>query len=292
MQKCLESFYDDLVKNNFLEFEVWIIENGSQKSPPEFLKNRPRAHWYNPGENLGYGKGNNLGYKLSSGRTVLVLNPDVQISAKAIVQLYNEHQKQHGKVISSCKLLYPNGKIQENRIFSYDHLRNAVNRNVILEKMKIRFPEKTSKVPLGFVGALLLFNREIIKDNTIFDPCFFMYDEETEFCRRMFKTGCRFNYLEQVNAEHATEGTITNSEWMYRQKAVSRMQYIRKSFSFIYFISYFTVVVLNILSLLVTYPFQRHNSNLKKQLSVHLSQFPNYIRLILRPEIEYRIQNK
>jgi len=289
LKRCINSFYDELIKINIISFEVIIIENGFLNRSPDFLTSKSLIKWFYSEKNLGYGKGNNMGFNISNGSSILILNPDIEISAEAINEMLKAHNKKGINVITSCQLIYPDGKKQENRIFSYDHLRNEINKNVFLEKFKISISESFSTAPIGFAGALLMFDKDLIVNSTIFDVCFFMYDEETEFCKRMFKNGIKFNFMENVKAIHQTQGTINDSIWMSRQKAISRMQYIRISFNLLYFLTYLTIVHINILSLFITLPLQKPDSILKTKFNTHLSQYFNYLILIFRSRKEFRI---
>ena len=113
LKRCINSFYDELIKINIISFEVIIIENGFLNRSPDFLTSKSLIKWFYSEKNLGYGKGNNMGFNISNGSSILILNPDIEISAEAINEMLKAHNKKGINVITSCQLIYPDGKKQE-----------------------------------------------------------------------------------------------------------------------------------------------------------------------------------
>lgn len=80
MEKCLASLAEISYKN----YEVIISDNGSTDGSLEYfnkIKNKfPKFIVVKNGKNLGYAKGNNVGFKKASGELILLLNNDTIVA--------------------------------------------------------------------------------------------------------------------------------------------------------------------------------------------------------------------
>lgn len=71
---CLES----LMRQNFRDFSVLIIDNGSDDGTVQFVRSHyPTVSVLQNFKNLGFSRANNQGILLAKSQYVLVLNPDV-----------------------------------------------------------------------------------------------------------------------------------------------------------------------------------------------------------------------
>src|SRR5947209_3510434 len=60
-----------------VQYEIVVSDNGSTDGSIEFIRqNYPMVRVVENGANLGFGKGNNSGIRVSTGEYVLILNPD------------------------------------------------------------------------------------------------------------------------------------------------------------------------------------------------------------------------
>ena len=59
------------------DFEVIVTDNGSTDGSLDFIRqNYPQVRIVANGANLGFGPGNNAGFKVATGEYVFILNPD------------------------------------------------------------------------------------------------------------------------------------------------------------------------------------------------------------------------
>jgi GT2 family glycosyltransferase len=115
------------------------------------------------GENLGYGKANNLGLSKVRTKFALIINPDAKLDSKAIDNFFITVEK----------------KINFALIGPY------IQEEVIQNK------NKNDKIGLTEVknikGFAMFLNLEQFKDIGFFDENFFIYYEEIDLCRRVIE---------------------------------------------------------------------------------------------------------
>ncbi len=92
-EDCLESINRSLTGTK-IKYEIIIVDNGSHDGSAQLLETMSRDNHNNlvykqTGQNLGFGKGTNLGVKISQGKYILLLNSDTIVLNRAIEKLYN-----------------------------------------------------------------------------------------------------------------------------------------------------------------------------------------------------------
>lgn len=110
----------DLLKRNLeaiftstqnISFEVFVIDNNSRDDTVEMIKkNFPKVKVMANTENLGFSKANNQGIKLSSGRHILLLNPDMRVKEGTLEKMVSWMDKNSDAAVAGCRLVDENGK--------------------------------------------------------------------------------------------------------------------------------------------------------------------------------------
>src|SRR3954468_13412460 len=71
-----------------LRYETIVVDNDSKDGSADMVRAEfPWVKLVEPGVNLGFGRANNLAYKHSTGRWVLLLNPDTVVLDRAVERL-------------------------------------------------------------------------------------------------------------------------------------------------------------------------------------------------------------
>lgn len=78
---CIESIFK---YTNGVSFEVILVDNASTDGSIDFFTNDERIIFISSKENLGFGRANNLGYKVAKGRYIFLLNSDTLLLNNAI----------------------------------------------------------------------------------------------------------------------------------------------------------------------------------------------------------------
>jgi len=169
----------ECIKSIDKEIKIIIVDNSNdlelKKELEEIYEN---VSCVLSAENLGMGRGNNLGIKKVNTDFVLILNPDVVLEKNTIEELIIASQK-----VSNFSIIAP---ILSNK----DYPNYKLNKNEKLSS-EINSPFKVKSVD-GF--AMLINKRKIDtimqqenlnKNNDYFDENFFMYLENDDLCKRM-----------------------------------------------------------------------------------------------------------
>src|SRR3989344_5273074 len=118
LKLCLKSIREHLSREN-LDYEILIVDSEAQpETEPVLSENFPAIRYFPFQKNIGYAGGVNCGIKNSSGAYLLILNPDIVITAGAVPKML-AHLKNHPEVVMlGPRLLGFNGKVQ-NSSFSF-----------------------------------------------------------------------------------------------------------------------------------------------------------------------------
>lgn len=225
LENCLKSIYQSTRE---ISFEIIIVDNNSpydiRKQISQFKKRNKVKNivLICNRKNFGYAKANNLGIRKAKGNYLLFLNSDTLILDRAIEKTL-EYMEKHQEVdIVGCQLLNKDKSIQPSggflpnigRIFyQMFFLDDLPLLNNFLQPYQVNNGNfyKKSRF-LGWVsGAFFLTKKKVIKSLKGFDPDFFMYAEEVDFCYRAKLAGFKTFYYHQAKIIHYKGGGNKNS---------------------------------------------------------------------------------
>ena len=210
IKACLQSVYKNI---KGISFEVLVIDNNSQDSTVEVVKNNfPQVVLSERAENLGFANGVNYGFKNSTGQSVLLLNPDTVLLGKAVGSLLHVLKNDQKTGIVGGQLLYPDYKIQAsfgNYPSSLTELLQALFINKILPfgryvSYNVFSKYWFSKVlePDWVSGGFMMIKREVINQVGLFDEKFFLYLEDIDYCQRARQADWKIVYYPQAKIIH------------------------------------------------------------------------------------------
>lgn len=214
---CVASIMD---KTEGVAYEIIIVDNASPNKSFATLEEKYRdvdfikCHELN--DNIGFGRANNAGYKLSSGRNIFCLNPDTELKNNAIAILsdYLDHNSDVGACCGN--LLQCDGKPATSfrRLYPSIFLEFSFLSNYLIEKIRYsgsyKYNHTDRIIDVATIsGADLMIRRSIVEKIGFFDPDFFMYYEDTDLCYRVFKNNYALRNLPQALIYHY-EGKSTN----------------------------------------------------------------------------------
>lgn len=184
LDRCLQSIYQSLKDVQF-SWEVIVVDNASSDGTSTLLKHKyTRVKKISNTSNVGYGKANNQGIKVSKGTTMLLLNTDIVVVGDGIKQLY-EFSLSHS-------LSFIGGKLLNEDMTAQSSCGPMVNLPIVLAMLFLQgdalgisrySPKKTQGVD-WVSGACLMSLKRNFESIGLFDERIFMYMEEIDLLYR------------------------------------------------------------------------------------------------------------
>lgn len=224
-------------KTKDITFEIIVVDNASIDSSVEFIENNhPEAKVIKCNENLGFGKANNLGIKIASGKYIFILNPDTILINNAI-KILHDFLDYNIDVAAVCgnlftanlKPAYSFSRIMPGVLNEIDViLFHSLSRIFYSNNSRFNNTQKPIKFKGTLSGADIMMRRDIFINLNGFDPDFFMYYEETELMHRVNRAGYKIASNPEakiIHLEGASESVKYNtikrsmtSKWIYFKK--------------------------------------------------------------------------
>jgi GT2 family glycosyltransferase len=172
----------------------------------------PQVRLFASQENLGYAGGNNAGVAVAKGRYLFLLNPDTVVKPGAFARMIDYLQNQPLVGALGPQLLWPDGTVQSSRrrfpspgsLFWESTLLGQWfphNRPGQRYHLADRSPDHPQRVD-WVVGAAMMIRREAWQQVGPIDESYFMYFEETDWCRRSAEAGWEIHYLPTAQIIH------------------------------------------------------------------------------------------
>lgn len=174
--------------------EVILVDNASTDgSPAKMAALFPDYRWLLAGENLGFGRANNLAAREARGDYLFFLNPDTELLSAALETLltvFENKQRQTGA--AGLNLINENGEADTaagNFPCPFGLLKELFPARFFPYRLRSR-PCGEDQYEVDYIsGADLMMPRVVFEQLGGFDPDFFLYFEETELQFRMHKAG-------------------------------------------------------------------------------------------------------
>ena len=232
---CISSIIE---KTDGISYEIIVVDNNSGDDFSKCLKDRfgnlvicvPLQ------ENIGFGRANNEGVRIATGRNIFFLNPDTLLINNAIRilsdyldgnpnvgccggNLYNEEMKP----VHSYSMLLPSIKWELNLLCGG-----------VLEKIRwgknAQFNHTKEYKKVGYIcGADMMIKHSVLNEVGAFSKYFFMYYEDTELSYRIHDAGYEIISIPLAMIQHLEGKSMGGKSFN-----PIRVQYIEKSLSILY----------------------------------------------------------
>ncbi|MGK4566564.1 glycosyltransferase family 2 protein [Flavobacterium sp. 3HN19-14] len=224
LKDCLTALYDKL---HAISFEIIIVDNDSKDGSCDFIRaSFPSVRLIESKENLGFGRGNNLGVENALSETILLLNHDTILLddlRPAIATLQKDSQ--NGIVAinmldANKKYIPATGRFPSPlRLLRISYL-NDTREPFLTGNFEVRKTYKADWV----TGAFMLMRKADFEQIGGFDTDFFMYVEDVDLCKRMADFGktCIFmpdlRYIHFVGFNKSRENLLLKGYELYADK--------------------------------------------------------------------------
>lgn len=204
-EKHIGPLLDSIKKSkDGLKKQVIVIDNYGQDKSAQIAKDHSlKPTVLEPGANLGFAKGVNLGLKEVDGKYVFLINPDTVLVGNVLKSLYDFAEKQKVLGAVAPKLVFPNGKVQPS-VMKFPTPGNAFKHYFLGCKNcfgKYTPKEEIAKVEVAVMAAFLIPTK-VLKEIGGLDERFFLYYEDIEFCRQLKKSNLPLYYLAKAKVKH------------------------------------------------------------------------------------------
>ena len=183
IEKCIRSINSSI--------KIIVVENSDNIEVKNYLENKfLNVEVIIAKENLGYGRGNNLGISKVNTQYAFILNPDAALEENSLKELYK------AKLIlnDDFAILAP------NLLNNYGYFLNE-NNNSQDEILEVDYVK----------GFAMLINLKSINFDKIFDENFFLFLEEIDLCKRIKNEGKRIFIIQKSKVRHLAKQASENS---------------------------------------------------------------------------------
>ena len=216
-----------------LRVQVIVVDNASRDDSVAVLRRDfGQAQLIFNEANVGFGRANNQGLALATGRYVLLLNTDAFVAPDTLSKTIAYMDAQPDCGVLGVRLVGSDGELQPScRYFPTPW-------NVFLARSGLaRFFRKARLVDDmdwdhasvrecdWVVGCCYLVRREVIDQVGLFDPRFFLYLEEVDHCQAVKQAGWKVVYFPDTSVVHlGGESAKSDSQLTSIGKQISALQ--------------------------------------------------------------------
>lgn len=246
-----------------LSYEIIVVDNSvNTAEEKKFKELLPEVTYLNPKENLGFGRANNLGFSQANGQYILALNSDTLFIENSLKYCLDFMQSTFAKEqcvgMIGCKLLNKDHSFQhsffpftKNTVWTYFKCSNPILYKLFRINSKYKEPEQRPREVGDISGAFMFFEKKILETTKGFDPDFFMYYEDTEWCRERIRQAYSIYYVPSTSVIHLG-GKSAPKRLMFIQNilSLSLLWYKKGMFNYL---SYLILSYLNVVTYALTY---------------------------------------
>ncbi len=221
---CLQSIADQDYQG---AIEIIVTDNASRDGSADAVARAfPAVKLIRSDTNLGFGNANNRALDIATGRYIVLLNPDALLATDVLKKAVLAMDADANVGMAGARLVGTNGEWQPSaRMFP-----SLINEILVLSGLSGRFPksrwlgrvDRSWADPLQaadvdwVTGAFGIIRRDLIDTLGFFDPRYFLYYEEVDFCHRIRKQAWRICYWPELVVTHLggeSAKTVTHVEF-------------------------------------------------------------------------------
>lgn len=199
--------------------EVCVINNSPEDGLAGWIaREHPSVRCLAPASNLGFGRANNLGFRETTGKHVLFLNPDTIANAPALEHCIHKVRADPTIGMLSPRLVLADGSLdaacRRGIPTLWDGFCRASGLSAAFPHARLFGGYNLSYLPddavadVGAInGAFMLGRRRVFDEvagpgRAVFDEAFFMYGDDLDLCIRIARAGYRIVYDGRVSIVH------------------------------------------------------------------------------------------
>jgi N-acetylglucosaminyl-diphospho-decaprenol L-rhamnosyltransferase len=199
-------------------YEVIVVDNNSgDDTLADLARNRPEVRVVANQHNVGFGTAHNQAARLARGEWLLILNPDTVLPLHALRRLFDARGRD---ALVAPRLQFPDGTLQRSAHrnwpswWSHAYLYNVFIAFTLKKLLAGYNPtlytteaHEIALSPKHVMGAVMLLHRDRFLSLGGFDEQYFLYLEETDFCRRFIDHGGEIRFRPEIRVTHTLGGS-------------------------------------------------------------------------------------
>lgn len=214
IKRCLSSLMAD-TESGDLDVAIVIVDNNSINNiEPMLQQHFPGTTLIRQKKNEGFGKSHNKAMDAVEAKYYFVLNPDTTFeTGQGFLQKCYDFMEQHPKIgMIGPKIYYPDGSLQYScyrfptflqPVYSRTSLGRKGKGKIIADHFVMKDFDHNETRPVDWVmGSAMFVRKKAIDDVGMFDDRFWMYAEDSDWCRRMWEGHWPVYYVHDIVLSH------------------------------------------------------------------------------------------
>jgi GT2 family glycosyltransferase len=210
LRDCINSILRHSVR---LKIEIFVIDNASSDNSVDMINNEfPNIVLISNTENTGFAYANNQGIALSTGRNILLINPDTLVLPNALENMVAFLDKSPTVGAVAAKLYNADMSLQYS-VRRFPTYLTPFTENPDLGEIPFmrKYTDKSRMMEWNHdsirevdqpAGAALMIKRAVIETLGKLDKQYHMFFEDVDICYRIKKNGWQIYYLPDAEIIH------------------------------------------------------------------------------------------
>ncbi|MFH1175240.1 MAG: glycosyltransferase family 2 protein [bacterium] len=242
---CLNSIIESL-EDKDINYELIVLDSATEEETSDMIEESfPDIKFFPHKKNMGTSKLWNEGFKMAKGKFIGVFNADLIFEKDAIEKILNFMKKNAAVGFLGPALLDLNGKIQFSCYGCFYTPWVILCRRTFLGKtffgkrtlekfLMKKWDHKQTKSVHWIMGSAMVISREALEKVGPMDERFFLYFEDTDWCRRAWEAGFKVVYFPEAKLHHYHGRASAKRKW-YLAPFINKYARIHIKSALIYF---------------------------------------------------------
>ena len=218
IEQCLGSVKKAITA---IDAEVIVVDNNSTDGSNDHLQDKfIGIKFIFNNDNVGFAKACNQGFKISSGKYILFLNPDTILSETCLadcISFFETHSDagavgvrmldNNGNFLKESKRGIPSASASFYKLFGLTAI--FPGSKAFAKYYQAHLHEKENNPVEVLSGAFMMIRKDVFEKARGFDENFFMYGEDIDLSLRIDELGYRNYYLGKISVTHLKGGSTT-----------------------------------------------------------------------------------
>ncbi len=289
-KKYLKTCLDSLKNQSFKNFEIILVDNGSEDGSVKFTKSHyPEIQTISLGVNTGFSRAVNTGIKKAKGEYILLLNNDTEADPNLLKNLNLTSEKYRDYYFYACKILCFDKKDIIDSAGDGLYKNGIAYRRGRYQKDGLEF-NKIKEV-FGACGGAALYRKELFNKIGFFDEDFFAFYEDVDINFRAQLAGFRCLYIPSAVVCHIGHGSLEEKDpFVQRLSLRNRFFVLIKNLPLKLFLKYFREIIWfhlwwlikDLIKILIKY---KYNEEVRFRFRVRNEVFKNFWKLYKKRRI-------